>query len=468
MDAANPPVGCAFWTALFSLADMPDPKWYRPRGYPHMDRRLAVDEASALVTTPARVASHSWLPLIYFRRIERRRKKNGKGFKLKKRPLAFASHADAHIFAYYCHQLMPRLEREIGLRGLGDVVLAYRKHQGGKTNFHFAAEVFAEIVARGECDVITMDIEKFFDTVPHRELKDAWKRLLAADELPPDHYAVFKAAAKFATVSKPALVAALGLSRRAPGRDRRLSCTPKEFREKVRGAGLVQVNSNDGGIPQGLPISGLLANMVMLEFDTVVNAAAVSQRCTYRRYSDDIILIGPPAGTCAVELLIMERIKALGMNVQPAKTTRSSFRKDSVAIPRTETPVQYLGFTFDGIKARLRPQTVVKYNKRLRKAVRDSAIAAAKATPKGMPIRIRRRKLYSQFSHLGPDDFLKGCKDLPRGSFYGYVRNAQGVFDRDETAALLLADIKRQLRRYWSRLQKLLKSAESSIVGTSD
>jgi len=47
------------------------------------------------------------------------------------------------------------------------------------------------------------------------------------------------------------------------------------------------------GIPQGSPISDLLANMYLLNFDCAVRKILDALGGSYLRYSDDILLVAP-------------------------------------------------------------------------------------------------------------------------------------------------------------------------------
>ena len=75
------------------------------------------------------------------------------------------------------------------------------------------------------------------------------------------------------------------LERRVPSEDLR--------REPKHGPSLVQKNKLPHGIPQGAPISDLIANFYLLEFDKVMANYAQAQGGRYMRYSDDILLILP-------------------------------------------------------------------------------------------------------------------------------------------------------------------------------
>jgi hypothetical protein len=427
-----------------------------------LDRPITRAEAFALATSPGAVATHRWLPLVGYTKRERRRKK------WKKRPIAYASHADASIFSYYTFLLTKPYEQALADRHLQDVVLAYRRHPyaadgrtRGKANYHFAAEVFADIAARSRCRVVTLDVRSFFDRVPHRTAKQGWKGLLGGGELPRDHFVVFRAATRFSVVNIDAAMKALGLTASRVRRERRITCSPQELHQKIQGAGLIQVNAAPRGIPQGLPISGLLSNIAMLAFDTRIATAARSTGCTYRRYSDDIVLIGESQAMDALELLVLDGLSRLDLKTNPDKRTDSTIENGRVVAGDKE--VQYLGFTFDGARVIVRHSTVARHQRRMAAAVWRAWMRGVRpdAVPVGHCIRIRRRKLYAKFSHLGPDQFLKRCTDPPVPGFRDYVDDADGVLRRGELAGQFVADVKYQMRGLWPFLHKLIKKAES-------
>lgn len=61
---------------------------------------------------------------------------------------------------------------------------------------------------------------------------------------------------------------------------------------KLRNTGLI-INNVNKGIPQGLPCSGVLSNIVMMKFDLKMNKEAIATNSIYLRYADDIFIASP-------------------------------------------------------------------------------------------------------------------------------------------------------------------------------
>ncbi|EKN6128312.1 hypothetical protein DVQ59_22655, partial [Yersinia enterocolitica] len=172
----------------------PEHPWFRTRGYLHFDKPISLKKTLRLVTDPSKVAKHSFLPFITFDvksykisqdKITKKITKNEK-----ERKIAYSSHVDSHIYAYYAAILSGIYEEKLKDYGVSSNVIAFRALN--KSNIEFANEAFNSIKNRKECGAVALDLSKFFDTLDHLQLKDAWCRLLGAEELPEDHYAVFK------------------------------------------------------------------------------------------------------------------------------------------------------------------------------------------------------------------------------------------------------------------------------------
>ncbi len=417
--------------------------WYRPRRYVHLDWPLQRFEADAFVTSPEHVAAHGFLPFITYDISEPRFRPSDGTVEEKKRPIAFAAHADAHIFAFYASKLRGLLEQQIVARGLSDSVLGYRRHPLKKCNIHFANDAFDLIKCLGECDAVAIDVEKFFDTLDHTHLKRTWADLLGRRDLPDDHYAVFKAVTRFATIDRDKLYREFGFGRRARENNRRPNCTPKEFRDRVRGKGLVDANRNRFGIPQGSPISAVLSNLYMLEADTRIEALVSAAGGVYRRYSDDILLICRPNDRKRLERSVVQVASEMKLTINGSKTVRSQFRYDDLGRLSADRPLQYLGFDFDGQRKMIRSKTIARFTRRMLQGVRSAARAARKSIKRGGEGRIRRRELFDRFSHLGGRNFVR----------YGY--RAAAIMN-DETP-------RRQLRRFWNRLNQAIRDAEAEL-----
>ena len=173
-------------------------------------------DAIELATNPDRVSKHSFLPFIQYELEEPRYRASENAVQIKRRPIAFASHADSHIYSFFSHQL--RLLHEEALLGklAAESVLAYRAFPGGKCNIHFANEAFQEVIRRGDCVTIAMDVEDFFGSLEHEVLKTAWKRLLQKENLPLDHYAVWKNLCRYSWILRDKLFEEFAIGRKRP------------------------------------------------------------------------------------------------------------------------------------------------------------------------------------------------------------------------------------------------------------
>lgn len=464
MDAAVPPPGCALNDDADPTGVEWPPPWFKRRGYPHFDRPLDADQAIKLATDPITVAKRSFLPFLAFDINRRRYKKQEDGTRKKdnkRRPVAFAAHADAAIFSYYAHLLKQPYEAALAARGLADHVLAYRRFDPPKCNIHFANEAFAEVERRSSCIAVALDVEKFFDTIPHDALKRLWATMLGATELPPDHYAVFKAVTRWAKADREKVFKALGIGRRRSEnwRHPETLCSPQDFREKIRAAGIIEPGfemkgGKPAGIPQGSPISAVLSNLVMLDADTAIAAAGAKQGVYYRRYSDDILLVGTDEGVATVEAVFKNEMRKLGLEVNDSKTKRAIFTPVGNGMLEASEPLQYLGFVFDGRRIVVRPQTIAKFIQRMKRSVRSARRAAKSANSQGGSRKLRRQELYARYSHLGSTRSMLQRKPNSslRNNFYTYAERSGRQMDR--------AEIKRQLRRHWKRLNAEIKLAD--------
>ena len=245
----------------------------------------------------------------------------------KPREIYHTNHLDAHIYSYYTQKILePKYELELKKDPeLDKSVIAYRRIEVAdksrcKCNIDFANEVFDEISQLpGEISVLALDISKFFDSLDHRILKQCWVKLLGRDDLPDDHYNVYKSLTNFVYAEVKEVIKELGFKHAnelVENDEPYLVKNGAEFRERIKNKGLLKTNpfrrtKEDGskivkGIPQGTPMSAFLANLYMLEFDKEVIALLKIHNGIYRRYSDDILVVCPTSDYRQIELAIYD------------------------------------------------------------------------------------------------------------------------------------------------------------------
>ena len=95
-------------------------------------------------------------------------------------------------------------------------------------------------------------------------------------------------------------------------------CNGSTFRNKIAGgkgrSSIITRNNKSYGIPQGSPISDVLANIYLLEFDKLVRDHVEKLGGIYTRYSDDILVVAPisPEQAQATEEWIRGEISKFG------------------------------------------------------------------------------------------------------------------------------------------------------------
>ena len=416
--------------------------WFRKRGYLHFDKPISIDHALDIVTNPRAVATHSFLPFITFTsstyKVQKDKGTNAINKTLKERPIAYSSHVDSHIYSYYAAILNELYENELRTYQITRNVLAFRALN--KSNIEFAYDAFQEIKIRGDCSAVALDLSKFFDTLDHSFLKDAWCRLLATEKLPEDHYAVFKAITKFSKVDKEKVYDLMSIPKnnaKHTKKTRKQICSFADFRGKVRKANLIIPNKAGFGIPQGSPISALLSNIYMLNFDIEMNEYVSSLGGQYFRYCDDMLFIVPSREKNNVAGEAEKRLVKLKVSLNVKKTEIREFSITPSKI-KCDKPLQYLGFLYDGENIFLRSSSLSRYSDRMKRGVR-----LAKATMKrknkirkyrGLPNKeLFKEKIYARYAHVGKRNFLT----------YGY--RASRIMNSKS--------IRKQLKPLWERLQ---------------
>lgn len=426
--------------------------WFKDKKYIHFDMPLDLERAEKYVETFILNSTHSFYPFISYeltrRQVirvplsKREHLHQSLRFKPKARPIAYAAHRDSAIFNYYSFILNQYYEETLKDKGLSESITAFRNLK--KNNIHFAKEVFEEISLHDSCCVITMDITSFFDNLNHNILKKKWQEILTEVILPKDHYQVFKAITKFSTIDKKQLYHALGISIYNTPKSLRRICDAKTFREKVKPLINNEINPKNRtkGVPQGSPMSAVLSNIYMLDFDEKAYQLMQGIGGSYFRYCDDMLFIMPNISSSKIyELEIRKYINNIKLDVNEDKTEVFYFEENK--IQGQQKPLQYLGFIFDGKDILLRSSGIQKCYSKIRKSTNIAARTRSKRKKRDAHLlrdKIHKRKLYSKYSHLGNRNYIS------------YALSASKIMNSEK--------INKQVKPIWKYLNRAIESKD--------
>ena len=484
--------------------------WFKDRGYLHLTGRTNISyktKVKSYVSNPKKVKKHCFSPLI-LRRVKGRRYKfseplgmrshksvDDKGniiCNAKMRSIMYATHIDSHIYSYYTHMVIqPKYEAYLKKHSvLNSSITAYRQIQSDdeslryKYNVDFAKEVFDEIKKRQDCCVLAFDIKDFFPSLNHHLLKSIWSKIIGKKTLPKDHYAVYKSITNFSYF----FYDDLRLRYKGHLNEKKIAKLKNEGKFQLFNGFLdfkeseIQVYKNQkkregviAGIPQGLPISALLANIYMLPFDeNIVKKLVEPRNCYYRRYSDDLVVICKTEEVEVVENVISEEINKIKLTISPTKTEKFRFKnisnrlecfeiKNDQLIPNSY--LQYLGFDFYGYKTLIKSANISRFYREMKEsiAMKNKRIRSVQNKYLTDDAIIYKRKIFRLFSFRGiksreipanrmifNNDRLgkKEFKRKYRGNFIKYAYRASEIMEAPE--------IKRQLRRHMIILKKYM------------
>lgn len=430
------------------------PDWFKIKGYTHLSPTIQLSDSKRIIRqikNPNYVAKFAFYPLIHKIIKERKYKQADQSKHLtkgrrhshlciktnqtlktqKERPLHYASHMDSLIYGYYAQLINERYENILYSQpALNDAVLAYRKIETfegsgiGKSNIHFAKECFDLITDYSttceEVGVLAFDLKSFFSTLDHQILKRTWAKLLEKNELPKDHYNVFKACTKFNYILLDDLrIGQKQLGRRRNGfNESKLASIRKhkgykcffkdneEFRNEIQQGNLKIYNNPfyreidtinqskfttrkiNVGIPQGLPISATLANLYLLEFDQKVLEYLKIFNGIYRRYSDDLLVVCKRCDMDQIESFFYSLIEDYKITISKEKTERFVFKmveynfqkqtrlecfKLSLDNIEIKSCLNYLGFEFRGYHTGIKSTNLAKYYRKMISSAKKKA-----------------------------------------------------------------------------------------------
>lgn len=514
-------------------------EWLKFKKYPHIGKPLTrIKDATWVkeyVLNRDNIAIHKFTPLLHrtlYQRKYRPLKDGGKtrtGKRIrsakgrKERHIYFASHLDSIVYSYYSYLLNQAYEIYLADKIYAASPVAYRKipikvgKKGNRSNIEFAFETFSflERNITRKLSIIVADVTSFFDNLDHRILHKQWKRVLNVEDMPNDHYTLYKSLSSKHYVNenelfkrfknsllverfKPNDTSETVIKRKAVQKLQNLRqenvvafCEEKEFftkavdliradkpynsaQRKARGRNVLK------GIPQGTPMSATLANIYMLDFDALVFEEVSGKNGFYQRYSDDLIIICDQENEQYFYDLIRREIEVKSkLEIQPEKTNIYRYSLDEKTnfaggivrdgVVRSSKQLEYLGFEYDGQKVRVKTAGFSKFYRNIKRSFRRAVHFAKKAhIPSDSMFEAR---LYKRFTHLGskrrrryfPDNSsptgYRESKEYDWGNFISYLNKANSVMkaiNGDDT-------IKNQYRKVWNKFHDIKKSSYNEI-----
>lgn len=414
---------------------------------------------------------------------------------IKERIIEYPTHKDSLIYSFYSKILLtPIYENVLKSNGcLNKSIIGYRKiplkKDKGKSTIHFAKNVFEHIQNIGECNIITFDIKDFFPSINHHKLFDSllsllksyfknisplhlkikssyknlvnkilnkkiqrWKSSIAENRLPEDLYKIFRAVTQYACIDlqhlkKPdnkRLLTEEKLSEISKKGIEAFFANPKEMREYLRENKIIIHKNKERGIPHGLPISSLFANIYMKSFDEAIlnELRQINPKFLYRRYSDDMIVVLPKIESFDLQKLqnlFKNELKKIELELSTSKTEcfevcklensllsvkkevtlRNMIEKEpnenNGLITEWRTlPITYLGLEFHGeveannnskkrLDVRLKNSSIQKFYRRMDIAVQSQVKRAFIKHLEDLTYKpiVFRRQLYRLFSKNG-------------------------------------------------------------------
>jgi hypothetical protein len=497
-------------------------EWFKLKTYPHIGFPLNIKDKkniTSYIKNKDKVKNHNFMPFIHktisSRKLRKEYDKEGNllnnGLRkigdTKKRDIYYSNHYDANIFSYYGHLINIEYEKILLANNLENVITAYRqipiiegdKIIRNKCNIDFANEVFSFIknTPFEETVAITFDIKGFFDNLNHNLLKKSWCSIFGWDKLEEDHYNVYKNITKFSFVEEHKLFELFKdsiITKTKSGQLRKkkvdklkylFNSNAIAFCEKddihiIRKNGLINKNKyhngklRDYGICQGSPISSVLANIYLLEFDKLINLEVEKVNGLYRRYSDDMVIVCHKKDRQHfIDLVEYQITNLTKLEIQKKKTQIFHFYyktgrlicgqefENKLNHNSEKRNFEYLGFSFNGEIVSLKTSSLAKYYRKLKLNVRRCKYYSS-IIDNDSNGQIFRKRLYKKFSYIGAKRIKKYRRK--KGTTNEWIVTNQYNWGNYITYAKLASktiknsNIKSQIKKHWKNLNNQINN----------
>ncbi|MFN0292457.1 reverse transcriptase domain-containing protein [Pedobacter helvus] len=471
----------------------------KPKTYKHFDNIFDFSKNNAKIKatvsdpTFQQMALHSFAPHLKILTKTPRYKFdetiNTYDLETKIRPISFSSHFDSYLYSFYAFALTEAYQDYIKSEKFDHCVLAYRSDLNGDCNIQFAKKAFdlvkSMIHKHGRCSAIALDITGYFDNIDHEVLKEKWCDIVKEKiQLPLDQYKIFRSLTTYSYVGKASFLKHFDIDTEKPGKYHNLldllpdSLAGANYIEKfnlIRGRRLVVRNkpkkNSDGtfsnrGIPQGSPMSSVLSNIYLIDFDRWLANLGRLMGFSYMRYCDDLLIICKSKDVVYLNneiiTVIKERYK---LAINSKKTEVVEFRPNSVGkirgfnIKKPEgrrttksneqryyKSLQYLGFEFNGENIYIRPGSLSRYFRKAKgRVLKTMMMAYGKKSKKEQ---ISKKQLYFRYTHFGKRNFITYAQNAAKQQYV----NSEGIV----RPGLDSISIKRQLSSHFAILEKEL------------
>lgn len=417
---------------------------FKPRYYKHIDKILDIKEVEDKIKDKDFIISHGFYPFlsytIEFKKFsEEINETTNHHWKNKERPIKYASHIDRCIYQWYSYNLNTYYNEYCNKNDLNDSSIAYRTCLKGKTNIDFAAKAIDFIKKCNSCYILVSDFSKFFDFISHDKLKANLCKVMNINKLDEDWYKVFRSMTKYSYIERNDVEEFLinnGIETEESIKNKNSLFDNISWKEEKKTIGdKININKENYGIPQGSPLSGILANVYMIDFDIKAHNYVKSKNGLYMRYSDDLIMIIPKNEVSSVndlwgELSIIKKeYPTLEMNID--KTSGYLYENNQVislhkqidGMKKSGNFISYLGFSFDGKYVKFRDKTLTKFFYKLYRKI-DSMVLREK---------YRIKKGRKKHTKIDKHRILKELNSSQgeNKKFIDYVNRAKKVFPNE-------------------------------------
>lgn len=432
-------------------------EYLKYKNYAHFDKKMSVKKAKQKLCNDDIIKNHGFFPFIHYTMKSKKLESvNGKIYAKKdpkKREIYYCSHFDRYIYQDYAHKL-GIVYNEYTIRNkIDNCVGAYRIDRG-KCNIDFSYEMFNFIKEVKKAIIIVGDFTSFFDNLNHKNLKKRIEIVLGS-KLNDNIYKIFKSLTKYKYIDIADLYDYYTNKNKKRSEKYYMKkleqlMTIDEFKKFIKakntvtGEKYLKQNDKDYGIVQGSPMSGLLANIYMIDFDKEMQQYAEKHKGKYLRYSDDFMLVIRDENIELSQIYdeIQNYVYLAGqIELEKRKTNIYEYNEKIIKCinklvfntPNTTDIINFLGFSFDGKTVSIRNKTISKYNYKLNRKIKQFLRGKNK---------IKMKDIYNKFSIQGES---KKNSNGKKGNFMTYVKRAEKVFTGEEKISKVRKNSKKKI-----------------------